>query len=215
MLAIPTLRRRRQAGFTAVETLIVLALLGMLMLMSIPALMDFFRAIRVRAASERLVSQMRLCRQVAVTRRSSVVFELQGKALDSTYRAWEDMDDDRDKDADEPWVVRQDRQLEQDYINITEVYNDTSPGTGHDDPVTSVLESNTLKLRFLPNGQVLRVNQATGDDVQNDTLVRVRLRGLVSGSRCDEWEVSFNRPGKVAGHWDRIEDNIPADCTNT
>lgn len=219
MPALPFLRRRRaEAGFTAVETLIVLALLGMMMLMSIPALMDFFRAIRVRAAQERLVSQMRLCRQVAVTRRSSVVFEAQGKAIGSTYRAWEDLDLDYVKDSNEPWVVREDRQLEQDRVNLVEVYNDTTPGNGHDATVTSVLESNTLRLRFYPNGQVLRVNQGTGEPVQNDTILRMRLRGLVNSSRCDEWEVTFNRPGKVGGDWKKYEppdDPVPADCTNS
>jgi hypothetical protein len=157
---------------------------------------------------------MRLCRQIAVTRRSPVRMMLEGKALDSTYSAWEDADGNATRDADEQWVVRKDLQLEQDRVNLTEAYNDTTTGSGHDDPVTSALEGNKLLLSFRPNGQIIRINQATGDDILNDTLLRVRLRGRVNNGRCDEWEVSFNRPGKVGGDWKKIEENIPADCTN-
>ena len=210
-------RRRGTRGFTAVEMLVVLALLGLMMLMSLPALMDFFRSIRVRAAQERLTSHIRLCRQIAVTRRAHVVLEVEGKGSPSTYRAWEDLESPPDytRDADEPWVVREDVQLEQDRIHISDVYNDATPGNQHDDTISSVLESDKVVFRFDPNGQVLRINQSDQTEYTGDTVLRIRLRGLVNSGRCDEWEVSLNRPGKVSANWWKIEepDNaVPADC---
>lgn len=217
-LSLAHRRRCSRRGFTAVEMLVVLALLGMMMLMSLPALMDFFRAIRVRSAQERLTSHLRLCRQIAVTRRAHVVMEIEGKGAQSTYRAWEDLEPSPDhfKDADEPWVVREDRQLEQDRVHVSDAYNDETPANQHDESITSVLESDKLVLRFDPKGQVLRINPADDTPYYNDTIIRVRLRGLVNAGRCDQWEVSLNRPGKVAADGRKIEepeDTIPADCT--
>lgn len=212
----PTSTRRGARGFTAMETLVVLALLGMMLLLSIPALMDFFRAMKVRTGAQRLVSHMRLCRQIAVTRRARVAMVLEGGSLDPTYRAWEEEAPyDFDKASDEPWVIRPHAHLKQDRVWLTEAYDDpTTPGAGHDETFTSVLEDDTLRLWFYPNGQVLRV---TGADpistVQTDTLIRTRLRGRVNADRCDEWEVSFNRPGKVEADWKKLEDGaVPDDC---
>jgi len=210
-------RRRGGRGFTAVETLVVLAILGLFFLMSIPALMDFFRAMKVRTASQRMTSHFRLSRQVAVTRRARVAMEIEGKDAEfHTYRAWEDQDADFIRDPDERWVVREVQQLRQDSVWVSDTYDDTTPASGHDESPTSLMPGDILRLWFYPNGQILRVTGTPpsddGDVQQGDTLLRTRLRGRVSAERCDQWELSYNRPGKVSTDLKRLESPIPEDC---
>jgi prepilin-type N-terminal cleavage/methylation domain-containing protein len=214
-------RRRRsssRAGFSAVEMLIVLALLGMMMLISIPALMDFFRSMRVRTGAQRFVSHIRLCRQIAVTRRARVAMTItgSGNTVDPEYHAFEDGNNDFTQASDEVDVVRRDTQLKKDYVWISDIYNDDTPADDHDSSIDSVIDANEVKLWFYPNGQVLRVEGDPAVAQTTDTMLRIRLHGRINASRCDEWEVSLNRPGKVATDYLKLEepdDAMPSDCT--
>lgn len=207
---VARLRRRGREGFTATEMMIVLAIIGIMVLFSIPALIDFFRAMKVRTAAHQLVSRCRLCRQIAVSHRTHVTMVLEGGASLSTYRAWEDVtlddvrdangpDDEDGTDDDEPWVVEPVQDLVVNDVFLRDVYNDTSTDTwddvfGEADSVMS--DDDDVYLRFYPDGQVLRID-SEGNEVEGDTLVRIRLDGKVGRDRLDRWYVGLNRPGKV------------------
>ena len=203
------LRSARRDGFSLTEILIVVALIGIIALISTPAMLDFFKAMKVRTAAQRLVSHMRLARQVAVSRRNWVVFVVDGDTLPSSYRAWEDTNRDYMRqpdgadgmagtDDDEPWVVRPVSELERDDVTIEDAYNDTTPGTADDQfsSSESVMSSGRLTLRFAPDGQVQRID-SSNTPVNGDTLIRIRVDGVTGRNRLDRWYASVNRPGKV------------------
>lgn len=199
-----------QRGFSLAEVLVVVGLIGIIVLFSTPALLDFFRSMKVRTAAQRVVSNMRLARQVAVSRRNHVTMVIEASDTSPTYRAWEDTELDNTRDAngvdnvagnddDEPWVVEPDQQLEINQVKLPDVYNDTTPNTANDQFTASdsVLEADaTVTLRFFPNGQVQRIG-TDGTPVATDTLLRVRMDGTVGPDRLDRWYAGVNRPGKV------------------
>jgi len=204
-------RRLRAGGFSTTEMLIVVALIGIMVLFTTPALIEFFRSMKVRTAAQRVVSHIRLCRQVAVSRRAHVTMLLQSGPGTSRYRAWEDTtldnthdangaDDTLGTDDDEPWVVRPTEQLNTDDVVLVDVYNDLTPGSADDEFATSadsvLLGDGTLMLRFYPDGQVKRLDDV-GEPVDGDTLLRIRMDGQVGPDRLDRWYASVNRPGKV------------------
>jgi prepilin-type N-terminal cleavage/methylation domain-containing protein len=208
--------RRDQAGFSAVEMLAVVALIGIMVLVTTPAMMDFFNAMKVRTAAHRFMSHLRLCRQVAVSRRTEVLMELQRTHPGSTagYKAWEERNDDllrddngvdaADADDDEKWVIKDEKGMETDRVTFIDSYNDITPSIPGDDPGTSVMGGNgRMILRFFPNGQVVRV-AANGDSIVTDTLLRMRLQRKINGSRMDRHDVTINRAGKVGSDFTRV-----------
>ena len=205
-------RSRSRRGFSALEMLVVLAILGIIILVTMPALLNFFKSMRVRTGAQRLVSHCRLARQVAVSRRSEVTLVIQGRDLPSTYRAWEDKIGDQTRDAngldntannddDEVWVVREDRQLRQDDIEIKGAYDDTSPGTYGDEfaDETQKMQNGQLVLRFQPTGRVVLMTLDADDEsvVTDYTLLRIRFDGRINNSTIDRWYVNLNSAGKV------------------
>jgi Tfp pilus assembly protein FimT len=208
------LRRTSASGWSVLEMLAVLAIMGIMVAAASPSFLNFFHAMKVRTAAQRLQSQVRLCRQVAVSRRSEVTLKVEGNEAASTYSAWEDkvLDQVRDangadnvvnNDDDERWVVRPDNQLEQDHVKLVDCFNDITPADPDDDPGNSIMEDNALILRFYPNGQVLRVD-AEDVVINDDTLVRMRLEGIVGNTQIDRWEVAVNRAGKVQTDFRRL-----------
>jgi type II secretory pathway pseudopilin PulG len=213
VLSAAALRRRTRAGWSVTELIAALAIMGLMIAMGTPTMIAFWQSMKVRTAAHRMVSHVRLCRQVAVSRRGIVVMVIEGSGLPETYSAWEDkvVDDTRDADGvlpattedDELWVVRPDNELQANAVRLIDCFNDVTPSNPDDDPGDSIMVDDTLTLRFFPNGQVLRID-ADGDTVQTDTLLRVRLEGTVGGDQRDRWEVSVNRSGKVGTYFKRL-----------
>lgn len=67
---------RREAGFTMAEMLVVVTLIGLVALITVPNMGAFFRAYRVRTATDQLTGHMRAARQIAVTQRLPVTFTI-------------------------------------------------------------------------------------------------------------------------------------------
>lgn len=65
-------------GFTAVELIVVMAILGIIALLSIPSLISYWRAATVKAAAEELAAGLNRGRQLAVSRNQSVCAEVVG-----------------------------------------------------------------------------------------------------------------------------------------
>lgn len=211
---MPT-RRSPFRGFSAVELLVVLFIIGILAAIGGPSMLTFFSSMKIRTAAQRLQSHCRLCRQMAVSKRINVVMELQrttGSATPS-YKAWEERsttlvdrltrqpngaDATANTVDDERWIIKNEQQLAIDRVKFTDSYNDTTP----DDPDgvgASIMSSGgVMHLRFGPNGQVSRLDEVTGDDVSpGDTQIRMRLRRKVTRTRVDQWDVTLNGIGKV------------------
>jgi type IV fimbrial biogenesis protein FimU len=65
------IHRRREAGFSVVEMLVVIAIMGIFITFAGPAFTQSYRAYKVRSAAQELTLAMRAVRQVAVTTRAA------------------------------------------------------------------------------------------------------------------------------------------------
>jgi len=212
----------RQRGFSAVELMAVVAIIGILVLVSTPAFLTFFNSMKVRTAANRLQSHVRLCRQVAVSRRVNVMMQLQrtAGAVAPTYQAWEEKnwtagnvparnangaDGNAGTADDENIVVRPANQMGIDRVTFVDSYNDTTPEDALDAPGSSVMSgSGRMFLMFLPNGQVVRLTDAGGNVSPPDTTIRMRLTRQVTRSRVDQWDITVNRAGRVGSAFNKV-----------
>jgi len=78
-----TRARRAQAGFTLAEMLVVIVIVGLAALVAIPNVGSFFRAYRIRSASDQLVSHLRAARQISVTQHLPVTFTINASPSNS------------------------------------------------------------------------------------------------------------------------------------
>jgi len=67
-------RRIGEAGFSLAELLVVLVIIGITATVAIPSVGSYYRAYRIRSASDLLVGHMRVARQIAVSQRLPVTF---------------------------------------------------------------------------------------------------------------------------------------------
>ena len=80
-------RRGGEAGFTIIETGIVIVVLGLMVAVGMPALQDWLDRYRVQRAAQTLAADLQLQRMCAVSRNvnHSIVFD----AVNNTYTLWE------------------------------------------------------------------------------------------------------------------------------
>ena len=64
--------RTRQRGFTLVEVLVTLAVLGVLLSLGAPSLAEWLQAQQIRAATEAIVNGMQVARAEAIRRNLTV-----------------------------------------------------------------------------------------------------------------------------------------------
>jgi hypothetical protein len=186
-----------------------------MILMTAPAMMNFFSSMRVRTAAHKMMSHMRLCRQMSVSRRTNVLLRIQadGGTDGSHYKAWEERNSNLVRNAngadgtagtedDERWVIKNESQFALDVVKFPDIYDDPTPATPTP-PGSSVLDTDgVVILRFTPNGQVARLDTTTGA-VQNFTVIRLRLERKVHSSRKDVWDSTVNQSGKVGSDFTR------------
>jgi len=84
--------RRREAGFTLIETMIVVAIIGIMAAISIPQILNYMRHFRIRGAIAELGSGLNQARMRAITKSAQhgVVFATQNN---TTY--WIHIEDDQ------------------------------------------------------------------------------------------------------------------------
>ena len=71
---------RREAGFSLAEALAVLAILGIALAVSIPAMSQFMRSYSARVGFDELTSNLRLARHLAIARHTDVSVVVSGDA---------------------------------------------------------------------------------------------------------------------------------------
>lgn len=212
----PRSARLNELGFSAAEMLVVVAIIGMMVLITTPSMINFWNSMKVRTSANALMSHMRLCRQAAVSRRTTVLLELQrtNGSTRPTYKAWEERNGNLQRDPngadgtvntadDENWVVRAVNTIATNGVKFSDSYNDITPNDATDDPGSSIMNSSgIMRLKFFPNGTVVRMTDANAE-VSTDTQIRMRLRRKITASRVDQWDVTVNRVGKVGYNFNR------------
>jgi len=86
----------RQAGYSLAEMLTVVAIIGTLALVSVPAFMNFYNSNKVKTAMRTFTSDLRTARMTAISRgrvvkftyKTSAVSDLQGKQPATTERTY-------------------------------------------------------------------------------------------------------------------------------
>lgn len=68
---------RSQGGYSLVELLIVVAIIGMLSLVTVPPMLGYMRQMKVRSATRQLNTDLRFARQRAITQNNPVAFSFQ------------------------------------------------------------------------------------------------------------------------------------------
>ena len=81
------MRHRHSRGFSLVEMLIVVGMIGVLSLVSVPAFMNYQRTAQVRSATRTVAGDLRNCRQLAITRNLLVRLEVTGTREYKTFQS--------------------------------------------------------------------------------------------------------------------------------
>jgi prepilin-type N-terminal cleavage/methylation domain-containing protein len=72
-------KNRRQKGFSLIELLMVLAIMGIAMAIALPALGQYMRSYSARVGTDEFVSRMRLVRHLAIARHQPVSITVNAK----------------------------------------------------------------------------------------------------------------------------------------
>lgn len=99
----------RSSGFSLIELLIAIALLGILIAIGIPALSGYRDTLAKQQARTQLIADLRSARQTSVTRHRSVIVAFGNGAVTTnilTYTIHTDLNGNRVKDANEPSLFR-------------------------------------------------------------------------------------------------------------
>jgi prepilin-type N-terminal cleavage/methylation domain-containing protein len=77
----PRFQGRANAGFTAIELMIVLAMIGVIMALAVPSFISFFRSSALRSAAEETAAALNRARQLAIRDNRSMCVTTAGGRL--------------------------------------------------------------------------------------------------------------------------------------
>ena len=139
-------RLRSSRGYSLTEILVVIAIIGVMSLITVPAFINYYQAGKMKSAMRQFTNDLRASRQRAITQNHPTMISFAPGALGAnTYR-----DFDGTVGGASYTQLGQDKQLDKD------VYFATSTSTCvFDDVVTAPASTNGLNdIIFLPNGTV-------------------------------------------------------------
>jgi len=84
--------RRSQRGYSLVEMLAVVAIIGIMSLIVVPNFASYYRSIKLKTALRRLTNDLRAARQRAVARNSLTMVSYSPGTQPATYSIWESTD---------------------------------------------------------------------------------------------------------------------------
>lgn len=93
------MRERNTKGFSLLELMVVITIMGLLLGLSVPALARYLQNWRLNAEADEIAMMMRAARSAAIMKNTTTVFQFDAQA--STYGYFEDLDGDGNHDDSE------------------------------------------------------------------------------------------------------------------
>lgn len=175
--------KSRQRGYSLPELLIVVAIVGMISLIGVPAFISYFNSMRVNSALRAFTADVRGARQRAVTTNRPVKFSFETGAGERSYWIADG------NTAGTTWtLVGGERELpEWVYLNDTTFVDEDDPADGQADII------------FQPNGTITRADGSAMPtetvDGQQVTLVEIRTDTDVP---FNQYIVYFQQSGRLS-----------------
>ena len=75
------IKARKTSGFTLIEILVVLSIVGILIAASVPMLMNVINSSRIKNEAQKIVSDLRVSQELATTKKATCVVTFKGRSL--------------------------------------------------------------------------------------------------------------------------------------
>lgn len=134
---------RRQRGYTLIEALVAVAIIGMISLIAVPNFMNYYRAGRIKTSLRQFTSDVRAARQIAVSEQGCAMISYKFGTTTADSQLYTIYAGDWNAGACSNWEVRQTRVLQESvYFRATTFLDDVDFPSG----------SNSRDIVFRANG---------------------------------------------------------------
>ena len=141
-----------EKGYTLIEALVVVAIVGIVSLVTVPNFIQYMRSAKLKGAARQFTIDLREVRQRAVTQYHPTKIGIKTGAAQSQYII-ADGEYDTSAPAGIDWTIDTTEEFEE------SVYFATSNLTDSDDA------DDWIDIVFLPNGTIINGTNSSGDDV--------------------------------------------------
>ena len=189
-------RWRDGSGFTIIELIVVVAIIGITAAIAIPNIISWIPTMRVNSAARDMVSEMQLARMKAVSERNNYVI-----TFDTTTNQYS-IYDDGDNDGAEASELVKTVDVDTDYSGIQFGYVAGETETSGDPISNSVTFTGTpRRVAFKPNGTANKVGSVyliPTEDIAGSRRDRQRAITVIQTGRIKLWKYDA---GGSPGPW--------------